>query len=65
MGRMDDAWRLHEVAKAAARESGVAAGLSNARAQQGYLLLDAGQTADAHDLIRTPEDGLAPESHRC
>jgi tetratricopeptide (TPR) repeat protein len=56
MGRLDDAWRLHEVAKAAARESGVAAGLSYARAQQGYVLLDAGQTADAHDLIRNTRE---------
>lgn len=56
LGRLDDAWRLHEAAVAAARESGQAPGLSYARAQQAYVLLDAGQPADAHTLIRTTRE---------
>jgi tetratricopeptide (TPR) repeat protein len=51
MGRLDDAWRLHEIAIAAARESEEPAGLSYARAQQAYVLLDAGQPDDARALI--------------
>jgi hypothetical protein len=51
MGRMDDAWRLHEVATAAGRESGQPAGLAYARAQQAYVLLDAGRAEDAHAVI--------------
>lgn len=51
LGKLDDAWRLHELAVAAARESGQASGLAYARAQQAYVLLDAEQPADAHALI--------------
>lgn len=51
MGRLDDAWRLHEVATAAGRESGYPAALAYARAQQAYVLLDAGRPADAHSVI--------------
>lgn len=51
MGRLDEAWRLHEVATAAGRESGYPAALAYARAQQAYVLLDAGHAADAHDVI--------------
>ncbi|GAA4989156.1 hypothetical protein WHI96_21470 [Pseudonocardia tropica] len=51
MGRLPEAWRLHEVATAAARESGQPAGLGYARAQQAFILLDAGRAADALDLI--------------
>lgn len=51
MGRTDDAWRLHEVATAAGRESGHPAGLAYARAQQAYVLLDAGRAEDAHAVI--------------
>ena len=51
MGRPDDAWRLHEVATAAARESGQKAGLVYARAQQAFVLLDAKRPADARDVI--------------
>ena len=62
MGRLDDAWRLHETATAAAREGG-AAGLGYARAQQGFVLLDAGRVADAHALIRSARERLdAPVS---
>lgn len=50
-GDVREAWRLHEIATAAARESGQAAGLAYATAQQGYVLLDAGQAEDAHALI--------------
>ena len=52
MGRLDEAWRLHETAKAAARESGRTAGLSYASAQQAYVLLDADRPADALTLVR-------------
>ncbi len=62
MGRLDEAWRLHETATAAAREGG-AAGLGYARAQQGFVLLDAGRLSDAHALIRSARDRLdAPVS---
>ena len=57
MGRLDEAWRLHETATAAAREGG-AAGLGYARAQQGFILLDAGRASDAHALIRSARDRL-------
>lgn len=52
MGRLDDAWRLHEVATAASRESGRPEGLAYAAAQQAYVLLDADRPADAHEVIR-------------
>jgi hypothetical protein len=51
MGNVADAWRLHEIATAAGREGGQVASLAYARAQQAYVLLDAGQTADAHAVI--------------
>lgn len=52
-GRLDEAWRLLETATAAARESGCLGGLAYARAQQAFVLLDAGRPADAHALIAT------------
>ena len=52
MGRLEEAWRLHEVATAASRESGHPAGLAYARAQQAFVLLDADRSADAHEIIR-------------
>lgn len=51
MGRTADAWRLHEVAVAAGRESGQVAALAYARAQQAYILLDAGELDAAHALV--------------
>lgn len=51
MRRLSEAWRLHEIATAAARESGEPSGLGYARAQQAFILLDAGRAADAHELI--------------
>jgi tetratricopeptide (TPR) repeat protein len=51
LGQLDEAWRLHEIAKAAARESGVIAGLVYASAQQAYVLLDAGRPTDALTLV--------------
>lgn len=51
MGRLDDAWRLHEVATAAGRESGHPAALAYCRAQQAYVLLDAGRAPDARSVI--------------
>lgn len=51
MGQLDDAWRLHEMATAASRESGRPAGLAYARAQQAYVLLDIDRAADAQGLM--------------
>lgn len=51
MGKLHEAWQFHETAKAAARESGRTSGLSYAWAQQGFILLDAGRTYDAHEMI--------------
>ncbi|WP_344420054.1 hypothetical protein [Pseudonocardia ailaonensis] len=50
-GQIGEAWRLHEVATAAARESGELAGLSYARAQQAFVLLDAGEVDAAQSLV--------------
>lgn len=52
MGDVKQAWTLHETAKAAAREAGDAPGLAHAMGQQAYVLLDAGATGDAVQLIR-------------
>lgn len=64
MGNVREAWRLHEVATAAARESGRPAGLAYASAQQGYVLLDAGQLADAHAVMAAAREragsGVSP-----
>lgn len=51
MGQLPEAWRLHEIATAAARESGEPSGLGYSRAQQAFILLDAGRAADARELI--------------
>jgi hypothetical protein len=51
MGNVAEAWRLHEIATAAGRESGQVTSLAYARAQQAYVLLDAGQISDAHAVI--------------
>lgn len=51
MGQLPEAWRLHEIATAAARESGEPSGLGYSRAQQAFILLDAGRAPDAHELI--------------
>lgn len=52
MGQPSTAWRMHEIATAAGRESGDLAGLTYAQAQQAYVLLDADRAADAHNLIK-------------
>lgn len=52
MGRLDDAWRLHEIATAAGRESGLPSGFAYARAQQAYVLLDADRPTDAYAVIQ-------------
>ncbi|MFC5209235.1 hypothetical protein ACFPM0_22075 [Pseudonocardia sulfidoxydans] len=65
LGNLGEAWRLHEIATAAARESGDGAGLAYARAQQAYVLLDSDRSADAHSLIiaaRERLDGPVPNS---
>jgi tetratricopeptide (TPR) repeat protein len=53
MGLTADAWRLHEIAVAAGRESGETAALAYARAQQAYILLDAGELDPALALIKS------------
>ncbi len=52
MGRLAEAWRLYETAKSAAREGGRTAVLGYVRAEQAYVLLDAGRNADALSLVR-------------
>lgn len=52
LGDVKQAWTLHETAKAAAREAGDAPGLAHAMGQQAFVLLDAGATGDAVQLIR-------------
>ncbi|MFD2796426.1 hypothetical protein ACFS27_22890 [Promicromonospora vindobonensis] len=49
-GDLEGAWRLHEVAKDAGRESAVSADLVHAIAQQAYVLVDAERTGDALQL---------------
>ncbi|MEV5504889.1 hypothetical protein [Streptomyces orinoci] len=51
LGRFRDAWNLHEVAKAAAREAESASLLVHATAQQAYVLLDLDQPSEAVQLI--------------
>lgn len=55
MGRLEEAWQLHEVAKSAARESGIAADLAYASAQQAYVLLDHGQPKEALTLVKVAQ----------
>lgn len=67
LGNLDEAWQLHEIATAAARESGDVSALAYARAQQAYVLLDSGKPADAHALIaaaRERVDGPVPPGLR-
>lgn len=52
-GKAADAWRLHETAVAAGRESGETAALAYARAQQAYILLDAGELDAALALVKS------------
>lgn len=52
LGDVAEAWRLHDVARAAAREAGDPSVLAHATAQQAYALLDVGRGAEAVRLIR-------------
>lgn len=52
LGEPDRAWRLHETAKHAARESGNPTVLGHVSAQQGYVLLDLDQAEQAIGLMR-------------
>jgi hypothetical protein len=52
LGRYQHSWDLHETAKAAARESGVPALVAHAMAQQAYVLLDLGRSAEAVAQVR-------------
>ncbi|MFI5805673.1 hypothetical protein [Streptomyces sp. NPDC051561] len=52
LGRYGDAWNLHEVAKAAAREAGNSTLLAHATAQQAYVLMDLEQPTEAVQLVQ-------------
>jgi len=49
-GRLNEAWRYHELAAAASREGGIPAGLAYATAQQAYVVLDMGHPKEAHAI---------------
>ncbi|MGW3929460.1 hypothetical protein ACWECC_15315 [Streptomyces microflavus] len=51
LGRYRQSWKLHETAKAAAREAGVPALLAHATAQQAYVLLDLGRDREAVEHV--------------
>jgi tetratricopeptide (TPR) repeat protein len=51
-GSVQEAWKHHEQAKTAARESGSAALLAHATGQQAFILTDIGNTADALMLLQ-------------
>ncbi|WP_214371077.1 hypothetical protein [Pseudonocardia sp. H11422] len=51
LGKVADAWRLHEIATAGGREARDRSGFSYARAQQAYVLIDAGRLDDARELV--------------
>ncbi|MDN5852374.1 MAG: hypothetical protein L0K86_05900 [Actinomycetia bacterium] len=51
LGKVSDAWRLHEIATAAGREARDRSGFSYARAQQAYVLIDGGRLDDARELV--------------
>ncbi|MEW1545301.1 hypothetical protein [Streptomyces tsukubensis] len=53
LGHYREAWRLHEVAKSAAREAENSALLAHATAQQAYVLLDLDQPAHALELMQS------------
>ena len=52
LGNPGKSWRLHETAKAAARESGSPSVLAHVTAQQAYALLDLGHVDQAATLVR-------------
>lgn len=51
LGHYREAWQLHEVAKAAARESANISLLAHVTAQQAYVLLDLDQPVEAAELM--------------
>ncbi|MEU5973656.1 hypothetical protein [Streptomyces sp. NPDC047315] len=53
LGHYREAWRLHEVAKGAAREAENPALLAHSTAQQAYVLLDLDQPAHALELMQS------------
>lgn len=56
LGDIEQSWKLHETAKAAAREADDPAGLAHAMGQQAYALIDAGAPGDAVQLVRAAQD---------
>lgn len=62
-GSLSQAYRHHEIAKSAAREAASVTLLAHATAQQAFILLDVGQTAEAVDMLshaRSNAEGHAP-----
>ncbi|MFF9204388.1 helix-turn-helix domain-containing protein [Streptomyces sp. NPDC014986] len=57
MGLYRRAWELHELAKAAARESRSPALVAHATGQQAYVLLDLGETAKAVQQLQFAREG--------
>lgn len=56
MGDVEQSWRWHETAKAAAREANDIPGLAHAMGQQAYVLMDIGHAPDAVQLVRAGQD---------
>lgn len=52
LGRPDRAWQHYETSTIAARESGDAAALAHAMAEQAYALLDVGRVGEAANRVR-------------
>jgi tetratricopeptide (TPR) repeat protein len=50
-GDIQQAWKMHETAKVAAREARDVPALAHAMGQQAYVLLDVGQAGDAVQLV--------------
>ncbi|MEJ1105452.1 MULTISPECIES: hypothetical protein [unclassified Kribbella] len=61
-GEVQRAWRLHETARTAARESGNAAVLAHVTAQSAYVLLDAHQNHLALNLIQSARRELGTKA---
>lgn len=59
IGDVEQAWKLHETAKAAAREASDVPALAHAMGQQAYVLLDVGHAGDAVQLVSAARDASA------
>ncbi|MFB7649334.1 XRE family transcriptional regulator [Streptomyces sp. NPDC056084] len=61
LGLYQKAWRLHETAKSAARQSGSAALLAHAMGQQAYVLLDLGEADQAVEQVQFARESAGGE----